>query len=167
MEIRNCGHGHFGILEFILGMQKIFKKICWGLSRLLYALEIDFNQIGASFFEDGKMPEEKLSQTLKTFLEKGKDWERKATSVPGIFLLKLPPYRNSPSQLAVEINPIDTSGDPTKRRGLILRSPLELKEFRKLINEAKLEALMGAMEEVNPSARKPERLKHEKEVIEI
>jgi hypothetical protein len=60
-------------------------------------------------------------------LEKGKDWERKATSVQGIFLLKPPPYRSSPSQLVVEINPIDASGNPTKKRGLILRISLSLK----------------------------------------
>ena len=112
------------------------------------------------------MREEKLSENLKEFLEKGKDWERKATSVPGIFLLKLPPYRSSPSQLVVEVNPLDSSGNPTKKRGLILRNPIELKEFKRLINEAKLEALMGAVERVNPKAEKPAKLRRE-EVVEI
>jgi hypothetical protein len=113
------------------------------------------------------LSEEKLSQNLKEFLEKGKDWGRKATSVPGIFLLKLPPYRSSPSQLVVEINPLDASGNPTKKRGLILRNPTELKEFKRLINEAKLEVLMSAVERVNPSARKTAETGSKEEVVEI
>ena len=100
-------------------------------------------------------------------MEKGKDWERKATSVQGIFLLKLPPYRGSPSQLVVEINPLDASGNLTKKRGLILRNPTELKEFKRLINEAKLEVLMSAVERVNPSARKTAETGSKEEVVEI
>jgi hypothetical protein len=117
-------------------------------------------------FEAEILREEKLSQDLKEFLEKGKDWGRKATSVQGIFLLKLPPYRSSPSQLVVEVNPLDASGNPTKKRGLILRNSIELNEFRRLINEAKLEVLMSAVERVNPQAEKPAKLRRE-EVVEI
>ena len=29
-------------------------------------------------------------QRLTKFIKEGKDWERKATSIPGIFLLRLP-----------------------------------------------------------------------------
>jgi len=103
-------------------------------SRRSWGPEIVFNRLSASL-----LPRLKIC-AMKGFLklEKGKDWERKATSVPGIFILKLPPYRNSPSQIAAEINPLDSSGNPTKKRGLILRNSLELKEFRKLVNEGKL-----------------------------
>ena len=118
------------------------------------------------FTEAENLHEEKLSENLKEFLEKGKDWGRKATSVQGIFLLKLPPYRSSPSQLVVEVNPLDASGNPTKKRGLILRNSIELNEFRRLINEAKLEVLMSAVERVNPQAEKPAKLRRE-EVVEI
>jgi hypothetical protein len=100
-------------------------------------------------------------------LEKGKDWGRKATSVPGIFLLKLPPYRGSPSQLVVEVNPTDASGNPTKKRGLILRNSTELNEFKRLINEAKLEVLMGAVERANPPARKTAGAGSKEEAVEI
>ena len=91
-------------------------------SRRSWGPEIVFNRLSASL-----LPRLKIC-AMKGFLklEKGKDWERKATSVQGIFLLKLPPYRSSPSQLVVEINPIDASGNPTKKRGLILRNPIEL-----------------------------------------
>jgi hypothetical protein len=65
-------------------------------------------------------------------LRREKIGREKLQAFKGIFLLKPPPYRSSPSQLVVEINPIDASGNPTKKRGLILRNSLELNEFRRL-----------------------------------
>ena len=92
------------------------------------------------------MPDEKLLQ----FLKSGRDWERRATTVPGIFILRLPGDGRRPASLAVELNPVDEAGRPTKRRGLVLRSSEELKAFRELINNEKLEALMSRIDEVNP-----------------
>ena len=66
----------------------------------------------------------------------------------------------------VELNPIDASGKPTKKRGLILRNSIELSKFRKLINEKRLEALMGAVEKANLQAEKPAKLRPE-EIVEI
>ena len=63
------------------------------------------------------MSEDKLDQ----FLQTGNDWEKLKTSIPGVFIQKLPPYRNAPSRLAIEVNPVDASGSPTKRRGLLIR----------------------------------------------
>ncbi|MEM1574128.1 MAG: hypothetical protein QXY96_06610 [Candidatus Methanomethylicaceae archaeon] len=48
---------------------------------------------------------------------------------------------NKPSRIIVEINPIDEFGNPTKKRGIILRNLEELKEFKNLINIEKLEYL--------------------------
>jgi len=92
------------------------------------------------------MPDEKLLELLRD----GKDWERKATTVPGIFVLRLPGDGRRPASLAVELNPVDELGKPIKKRGLVLRSGVELGEFRKLINDEKLTTLMGKIDEVNP-----------------
>jgi len=92
------------------------------------------------------MPEEKLIQ----FLKSGRDWERRPTTIPGIFILRLPADGRRSASLAVELNPVDELGKPTKKRGLVLRSSGELEEFRKLINDEKLTILMGKIEEVNP-----------------
>jgi hypothetical protein len=92
------------------------------------------------------VPDEKLLQ----FLKSGKDWERRATTVPGIFILRLPEDGRRPASLAIELNPVDETGKPTKRRGLVLRSSEELKAFRELINNEKLEILMSRIDEVNP-----------------
>ena len=92
------------------------------------------------------MSEEKLTD----FLETGKDWGKMRTSVSGVFVVKMPAYRSSPTRLAVEINPVDASGNPTKRRGLFIRSIDELESFKEILNEEKLSTLLGMLDSVNP-----------------
>lgn len=89
---------------------------------------------------------------LSDFLKTGKDWGRMKTSIPGVFVIKMPAYRSSPTRLAVEINPLDASGNPTKRRGLYIRFNDELESFRDILNEEKLSNLMELLDLVNPSA---------------
>jgi hypothetical protein len=98
---------------------------------------------------------------LAEFLEKSKDWSRLKTSLPGVFVLKLPQYRGSPPRLAVELNPVDESGKPTKRRGLILRSSNELEEFRKIFDFEKLSKLLSMVDSVNPKVEAGKRRKEE------
>lgn len=109
------------------------------------------------------MPDERLQQ----FLRSGKSWERRATTVPGIFILKLPEDGRRPASLAVELNPVDDSGKPTKRRGLVLRSSEELEEFRELINNEKLASLMAKIDEVNPKRGARKKGERGEEVFEI
>ena len=108
------------------------------------------------------MSEEKLSNFLKT----GKDWTRLGTTVPGIFVLKLPTYKSSPARLAVELNPVDETGKPKKRRGLILRSSRELEDFNELYQYDKISKLVNILDSVNPKVEAARRKKGE-EVIEL
>lgn len=108
------------------------------------------------------MSEEKLTEFLKT----GKDWSRLKTTVPGVFVLKLPSYKGSPSRLAVELNPVGGDGAPKKRRGLVLRSKAELEEFKELFNYEKLAKLMEILEKVNPKVEAAKPRKGE-EIIEL
>ena len=108
------------------------------------------------------MSEEKLADFLKT----GKDWTRMKTTVPGVFVLKLPPYRGSPTRLAVELNPVDESGNPKKKRGLVLRSNMELEDYRSLFQPEKLSKLMDILDKVNPKVEAGRRREGE-EVIEL
>lgn len=98
--------------------------------------------------------EGELTKTLQGFLKSGKDWERKPTSVAGIFVLKLPPYRGSSTRLVVELNPSDESGQPTKKRGIIIHDPEELEEYKEILDDAKLEPLVQALSQVNPAITK-------------
>lgn len=106
------------------------------------------------------MSEEKLEE----FLETEKDWAKVKTSVPGVFVMKMPGSKNREPSLSVEINPVDASGSPTKRRGLIIRSVDELLEFKDILSNDKVETLLEMLEDVNPGS--PES-KQSKEVIEI
>ena len=58
-----------------------------------------------------------LSESLKEFVEEGQDWERKNTSVKGVSIVRMPPYKNRPASLAIEINPVKEDGSPMKKKG--------------------------------------------------
>ena len=108
------------------------------------------------------LSEEKLADFLKT----GKDWSRNKTTVSGIFVVKLPPYRGSPARLVVELNPVDEIGNPQKKRGLVLRYNAELEEFKELFHDDKLPRLLGMIDSVNPKFEGGKRRKEEG-VIEL
>ena len=94
--------------------------------------------------------------------EKGKDWTRVSTSIGGICIIKLPAFKGNPARLAVEINPVDELGRPTKMRGLIIRSIEELETFKELLAQDKLTALFQNIENICGKLEKKE-----KEVIEL
>jgi hypothetical protein len=108
------------------------------------------------------LSEDKLADLLKT----GKDWSRIRTSVPSVFVVKLPPYRSSPTRLVVELNPIDETGTPKMRRGFILRSTAELEEFKELFSDEKLPKLLRMIDSVNPKFEAGKR-RTEEGVIEL
>jgi len=105
-------------------------------------------------------------ERIKEFLETGSDWEKLKTSVPGVFIQKLPPYRSSPARLAVEVNPVDASGNTTKRRGLLIRYLEEYENFKEIINDEKLPKLMDMLANVNPGGGRSAKKKSD-DVIQI
>ncbi|MCW4048898.1 MAG: hypothetical protein NWE89_04095 [Candidatus Bathyarchaeota archaeon] len=107
------------------------------------------------------MSEEKLAE----FLENGKDWGKVKTTVPGVFVMKMPGSKSREPSLAVEINPVDAAGSPTKRRGLIIKSVYEYEEFKAILMNEKMESLLEMLEDVNPDSAKPGKVS--KDVIEI
>jgi hypothetical protein len=108
------------------------------------------------------MSEDKLT----AFLRNSKDWSRLKTSIPGIYILKMPAYKSSPIRLAVELNPVNDSGTPKKRRGLILRSSTELEDFKEIFQYEKLSKLLSLIDSVNPQ-QKTIQMKKEEDIIQI
>jgi hypothetical protein len=106
-------------------------------------------------------------QRLIQFLNEGKDWERKATSIPGIFLLRLPRLKSAAASLAIEINPVGQSGSPTKKRGVVIRSSSELEEIAKVLSNPKLSQLAKSIDEVNPELRRRPKTTNQSDVFEI
>jgi hypothetical protein len=94
-----------------------------------------------------------VDERLTQFLKQGNDWERKVTSIPGVFLLKLPTFKSRPESIVIEVNPVDTSGSPTKKRGIIIRSSSELEQIRNILTNVKLEQLAKSIDEVNPEVK--------------
>ena len=94
-----------------------------------------------------------VDERLVQFLNQGKDWERKPTTIPGVFLLKSPTFRNRPPSIVIEVNPVDVSGSPTKKRGVIIESSSELDQIRNILANVKLEQLAKSIDEVNPEVK--------------
>lgn len=106
-----------------------------------------------------------MESKLADFLRSGKDWERKPTTVSGVWVLRMPPFRGSPARLAVELNPVDNLGRPTKKRGVLLRSSEELAEYKKLIDDERLTSLLKNLDALSPKPVKKEEPKAD--IIEI
>ncbi|PWU82371.1 MAG: hypothetical protein DLM72_02115 [Candidatus Nitrosopolaris wilkensis] len=93
---------------------------------------------------------EEANKRLIQFLNDGRKWERKATNIPGAFLFRLPTSKGRPASLAIEINPIDMHGYITKKRGVVIRSSLELDEISGLLSHPKVSELSKKIDAVNP-----------------
>ena len=97
------------------------------------------------------MTRETVDNRLTDFLNKGKDWERKQTNVPGVFLLKLPAFRSRPACIAIEIDVLGRGGaGANRRRGLIVRSKEEIQQLSNILNNDKVIELASAVETANP-----------------
>src|SRR5262245_59458337 len=94
-----------------------------------------------------------IEDRLANFLKDAKDWERRATNIPGVFLLKLPSSRTRRAAVAIEINPVDAAGSYTKKRGIVIRSASELDEFNRILANQKLVELTRKIDEINPKQK--------------
>jgi hypothetical protein len=93
---------------------------------------------------------EEANERLRQFLNDGRNWERKATNISGVFIFRLPASKGRPATLAIEINPVDAYGSVTKKRGIVIRSNSELDEISRLLRHPKVEELSKKIDEVNP-----------------
>ena len=94
-----------------------------------------------------------LTETLKAFIEEGGDWERKATTLAGVSIIRLPATKNRPASLAIDINPLGENGLPMKKKGIMIMNAAELVAFRAVFNSDKMDSLLRALEEVLPERK--------------
>jgi hypothetical protein len=94
-----------------------------------------------------------LTDTLKDFMETGGDWERKATSLAGVSIIRLPATKNRPASLAIDVNPINEAGLPMKKKGIMIMNAAELAAFRALFTSEKMDGLINALETVLPEKK--------------
>ena len=55
--------------------------------------------------------------------------------------------------IAIEINPVDSAGSATKKRGIVVRSASELDEFNRIVANQKLVELARKVDQVNPKQK--------------
>lgn len=98
---------------------------------------------------------ENLEKKIREALKDAAPWQKVPTSINGVFLVKTP-ATGGQETIMVEINPTDERGNPTKRRGLYLRTNSELERLREIMENEKLKDVLGALEKmVDTSKRKP------------
>jgi len=91
-----------------------------------------------------------IEAQLREHLKNGKDWEKMATPVNGVSVVKVPATKTRPSLLFLEVNPLKEDGKPMKRKGLFVGSKEMLIKFGEALNDDKVFQLIGEIEKVNP-----------------
>ena len=98
------------------------------------------------------MPEkiEKQVEELKKMFEHAEDWETKKTSIPGIFIAKMP----KKDELRLYFNPPDEEGKPSKRKGFYFITNEEVDAARKAFNDGKVNDLVEVVKKYNGHAQR-------------
>ena len=92
-----------------------------------------------------------MEESLRDMLKHGRRFERMRTTEPGIFIRKIPQSKDEPAYLAIEINPIDKSGNPVNKIGVIIRNRLELDAVRTILSQKKVDEVLQAIERLTYS----------------
>ena len=80
-------------------------------------------------------------------------------------MVKVPGRGDKGPTVLIELNPVDESGTPTKRRGLYIKGFNELLEFQKMLNNEKLAELAKTITQLYPT-RERKRISKTK-IVEI
>jgi len=89
--------------------------------------------------------DKQLESKIKETLENVKPWQRVPTSLEGVFLIKAP-TRGDQESVMVEINPLDESGRPIKRRGIFIQRKIHLQRFLEVMREPRLEEFLDTLD---------------------
>jgi len=92
-----------------------------------------------------------LEESFKKFLETAREWDRTQTRTPGVFIRKMPGSKRKPPTLALELNPPDSRGKPTKKSGCLIRSEEDLVFYRDTIPLKNLENILEVLKKINPN----------------
>ena len=95
-----------------------------------------------------------MEESLKEFLETGKNWERIGTKTPGLFIRRMPGSSNRSPSLAIELNPPNHTGKPTKRNGLFIRSQHDVEFYREMLGHPQIDKILESLLRVNPEREK-------------
>ena len=91
-----------------------------------------------------------MEDSLRDMLKHGRKFERLRIDETGLFIRKIPRYKDEPAYLAVEINPIGQSGNPMYKVGALIRNQNELDAIRAILSKKEVDEILQAVEKVNP-----------------
>jgi hypothetical protein len=90
-----------------------------------------------------------MDASLRDMLKHGRRFERLRTDTPGVFIRKIPQYKDEPVYLAIEINPIGRDGNPMNKMGVIIRNQEELDAIRTILSQNIVDELLQVIERVS------------------
>ena len=82
-------------------------------------------------------------------------------------MIKLPGSKSSSPSLAIEVNPVDSTGAATKKRGLVIKSTSELEQITSLLSNPKINQLANSIDGVNPKRDSATGAKGSSDIFEI
>ena len=94
-----------------------------------------------------------MKSELQNFLKDGKPWEKMATDIDGVFIVKVPGPKSNPeggARLMIEVNPVDETGKPKKRKGLFISDNDTLIQYIEALNDDRINKVLLTIEEINP-----------------
>lgn len=105
-----------------------------------------------------------LASSIEKTLSGAAEWEKKKTSIPGIFLVRLP---GDALRVMLEFNPPDEAGNASKRKGLYFADRSTVEAARKAFPDPRLDDLIAAVEALSGRAPAAKGKKGGDEVFEV
>lgn len=94
---------------------------------------------------------ERLAEEIRQTMEHAVDWERKRTSIPGIYIVRPP---DKAFRIMLEFNPPDDAGTPTKRKGLYFMNARVVDAAKAAFTAKGIDDLIAAVELINAQSGK-------------
>ena len=88
---------------------------------------------------------------MNEHLSSGTDWEKLRHTIAGVYVVKIPATKTRPAKLMLEVNPVDESGNPRKRKGLFLTDEKMRRDFVVALENEDVASLIRIVDSVNPS----------------
>ncbi len=95
--------------------------------------------------------EDKIVEDIQGLAKSANDWQRIRTSIPGIFVVRLP---GKAMRVMLMFSPVDESGNATKRRGFYFADMTAVQAARRAFPDERLEALVSAIQVINGPLRR-------------
>jgi hypothetical protein len=96
---------------------------------------------------------DQLTEGIKSAMEHADEWEKRKTSIPGIYLVRMP---EKDLRVMLMFNPPDDDGNPTRKKGMYFADQQTVDAARHAFPNPGLDALIEAIGRINQRAGKKE-----------